>query len=148
MDQHLEPHQRATTPHDHSVHENRNIHSSARSNSSNQLTESHPNSAPASVNPEYENEEDTIDSSNLDGDTAADRPSSNWDSAVLDTWLYELCALVFSLACFIAIIAVLWAYDQKSTPTMWQGLTLNTIVSILATASKSSLIFVVGDAIV
>lgn len=64
-----------------------------------------------------------------------------------DTWLLEIVALVFSVACFIAIIILLRIYDQKPSPDLSHGLTLNTIVSLLATASRSSLLFAVAAAI-
>jgi hypothetical protein len=73
--------------------------------------------------------------------------SSRWESITLDTWLYQIIALCFSIACFIALISVLLVYDRKPTPKLSVGLTLNTVISTLATASKSSLIFVVGDCI-
>ncbi|KAJ5593446.1 hypothetical protein N7537_010350 [Penicillium hordei] len=75
------------------------------------------------------------------------RLSSGWSSLALDTWLFEIIAICFSVACFIAIFCILWVYDQTPTPKFSHGLTLNTIVSVLATASKSSLIFVVGQSI-
>lgn len=52
----------------------------------------------------------------------------------------------FSFLSFLAIIVVLAVYDQKPSPNLKRGLKLNTIISILATASKSSLIFVVSGA--
>lgn len=47
----------------------------------------------------------------------------------------------------LAICGVLLAYDNKKRPDMAYGLSLNTIVARLATASKSSLVIVVGEAI-
>ncbi|RJE20239.1 hypothetical protein PHISCL_07417 [Aspergillus sclerotialis] len=55
--------------------------------------------------------------------------------------------MAFSASCFIAIFGILLAYDQKESPSFPQGLTLNAIVSILSTGSKSSLIFVIGECI-
>ncbi|KAJ6019806.1 hypothetical protein N7499_003093 [Penicillium canescens] len=76
-----------------------------------------------------------------------DGRSSRWDAKMLDTWFYEICALCFSTLCFVAILCVLRVYDQKPTPKLSNGLTLNTVISVLATASKSSLIYVVGESI-
>lgn len=69
--------------------------------------------------------------------------SSLW----LDSWLFEWMTLTFSVACFIAISIVLWIYDKKVRPEMAYGLSLNTIVSVLATGCKSALVLVIGEAI-
>lgn len=66
---------------------------------------------------------------------------------ILDTWFYEILAIVFSLACFASILSVLVAYNQKPAPSLSYGLTLNAIIFILATESKSSLIFATGECI-
>ncbi|KAJ5570225.1 uncharacterized protein N7459_009655 [Penicillium hispanicum] len=56
-------------------------------------------------------------------------------------------AMAFSVASFLAIIIILSVYDQKPSPNLSHGLTLNTIVSLLATASRSSLLFAVAAAV-
>ncbi|RDW72391.1 DUF3176 domain-containing protein [Aspergillus mulundensis] len=71
--------------------------------------------------------------------------SDTWASIMLSTWLWEAVAMIFSMLCFAAIVGVLRAFDQKSRPSFAYGLTLNAIISILATASKSSLIYVIGE---
>lgn len=53
----------------------------------------------------------------------------------------------FSFLSFLAIVIVLAVYDQKPSPSLKWGLKLNTIISILAIASKSSLMFVVSETI-
>lgn len=75
------------------------------------------------------------------------RKKRNWGWLNLDTWFWEILSTVFSALCFIAILCLLLAYDQRASPRMPQGLTLNTIISVLATASKCSLLFGVGAAI-
>lgn len=66
----------------------------------------------------------------------------------LDTWLFEGIALAFSISCFIAVCVILLVYDNKLRPdTLLYELTLNTLVSILATGCKSALVLVVGEAI-
>lgn len=65
----------------------------------------------------------------------------------LDTWFWEGVAMVFSLLCFVAIICILAAFNQKTRPDFAYGFTLNAIVSILATASKSSLTYMIGECI-
>ena len=75
------------------------------------------------------------------------RKASYWSHLCLDTWFSEILAISFSLAGFIAIVAVLSSFDDKQSPQLAYGLTLNTIVSILATACKSSLLFLVAESI-
>lgn len=53
----------------------------------------------------------------------------------------------FSTLCFIALLCVLLVYDQKAMPSFPQGLTLNTIISILATGCKTSLLCLIGNTI-
>jgi hypothetical protein len=55
--------------------------------------------------------------------------------------------MVFSLLCFAAIICILGVFEGKARPHFAYGLTLNAIASVLATASKSSLIYVIGECI-
>ncbi|KAL3493505.1 hypothetical protein BJX62DRAFT_235333 [Aspergillus germanicus] len=66
-------------------------------------------------------------------------------SRVLNTWFYEILAAIFSIGCFIAIVAILIAYDGKPTRTFAYSLTPNTPVSILATASKAPPLFMIGE---
>lgn len=73
----------------------------------------------------------------------AREPKSIWQ----DTWLLECLAMVFSAACFIAICVLLKVYDNQPRPMMSYDVSLNAIVSVLATACKSCLAFVVGEAI-
>jgi hypothetical protein len=55
--------------------------------------------------------------------------------------------MIFSLTCFTCIIAALIVCDEKPMPRFPYGLTLNAIISLLATAFKSALIFVVAECI-
>lgn len=66
---------------------------------------------------------------------------------LLNNWLGEILGIIFSLACFIALAIILYTYNGQRLPRMKYGLTLNAIVSILATGSKASLMFVVASAI-
>ncbi|KAL4810344.1 hypothetical protein BDV18DRAFT_156711 [Aspergillus unguis] len=75
------------------------------------------------------------------------RKSETWSAKLLDTWLYEATAILFSAGCFIAVICILSVYNGKPAPSFSYGVTLNAIVSILATASKSALVFVIGECI-
>lgn len=73
--------------------------------------------------------------------------SQGWATLVLDTWFWEALAMVFSVLCFAAIICILGVFEGKARPHFAYGLTLNAIASVLATASKSSLIYVIGECI-
>lgn len=55
-------------------------------------------------------------------------------------WIPELLALAGSMLSFAMIIVLLSIFDKRSVFT-WNGLTLNTIVSILSLAMKSSSAF-------
>ncbi|KAJ5377132.1 uncharacterized protein N7496_004541 [Penicillium cataractarum] len=79
--------------------------------------------------------------------TLPKKKPSRWQQLILDTWILECLLMIFSLGCLVAICSVLLAYDNKTRPDMKYGLSLNAIISTLATASKSSLVFVVGEAI-
>ncbi|CAG8924537.1 unnamed protein product [Penicillium salamii] len=68
-------------------------------------------------------------------------------SMLLDTWIFECSALIFSIACFVAILGLLGAYNNEVRPEMAYKLSLNAIISILATGCKSSLALVIGEAI-
>ena len=93
-----------------------------------------------------------VDDSTLDERTDAQETdeaprSSRSTNSSSDTWLWEGTAVVFSILCFTAIFCVVRVYDQKASPTLPYGITLNSVISILGTASKSSLIFAVGESL-
>ncbi|KAL4902141.1 hypothetical protein BDW74DRAFT_180990 [Aspergillus multicolor] len=66
---------------------------------------------------------------------------------MLDTWFYGILATSFIVACFMGTIATLKVYSSKPAPNFAYGLTLNAIVSLLATASNSSLPLVIAECI-
>ena len=61
---------------------------------------------------------------------------------LLDSWVYEAVAIGLSIACLAAIAAIVAYYDEKAVPE--SVITLNTAVSVLSTAARSGLIFVVS----
>jgi hypothetical protein len=61
---------------------------------------------------------------------------------LLDSWVYEAVAMGLSIACLAAIAAIVAYYDEKAVPK--SVITLNTGVSVLSTATRSGLIFVVS----
>lgn len=64
---------------------------------------------------------------------------------LLDSWLCEAVAMSFSIGCLAAIVIVVGAHNGKRIPQFILGLTLNTIISVLSTASKASLMFVLSN---
>lgn len=68
----------------------------------------------------------------------------SWSSITLDTWILEGASLGFSIACLVSIYSILIAYNGEQRPDFIYKISLNTIISVLATACKSSLVFVVG----
>ncbi|KAF7518915.1 hypothetical protein G7054_g13272 [Neopestalotiopsis clavispora] len=67
----------------------------------------------------------------------------------LRDWQWEISASIFSLGCFAAIVGVLATYDAKSLAS-WNfvfGITLNTLIAILSTLSRSTLLVPVTSCI-
>jgi hypothetical protein len=52
--------------------------------------------------------------------------------------------MCFSVGCLIAIVFVVDVYDGERIPELISGLTVNAIISVLSTASRASLVFVVS----
>lgn len=77
--------------------------------------------------------------------TSHQTPTANWFyRTTLDTWIPEILALFISAASIIAITGILWSYNKTRSPELPYGITLNAIISILAVASRSMLIFTVS----
>ncbi|KAF7615662.1 hypothetical protein F9C07_2285034 [Aspergillus flavus] len=55
--------------------------------------------------------------------------------------------MVFSVACFVAIVAIVRAFDGKPAPVFWRVVALNAVVSVLGTASKCSLLYAMSQSI-
>ncbi|EGP86442.1 uncharacterized protein MYCGRDRAFT_43455, partial [Zymoseptoria tritici IPO323] len=72
------------------------------------------------------------------------KKSTSWNKILLDTWLPEIFILVLSVACLVTIIVILSVYDGTLSRELPYGITLNAIVSVLATASRSALLFPVA----
>ncbi|KAI0967336.1 hypothetical protein F4678DRAFT_465584 [Xylaria arbuscula] len=64
-----------------------------------------------------------------------------------DTWLWEIVLVILSGLFFALIIVILKIYNRKEVPQFAYGITLNAIISILATFSKSSLLVAVAASI-
>lgn len=74
------------------------------------------------------------------------RPSAH-NRLVLDTWICESIALVFSIGCVVAIAFTVGSFEGERIPELPSGVTLNAIISLLSTAARAALIFVVSAAI-
>ena len=78
------------------------------------------------------------------------RVPSRWaisSQPLSNTWLPEVSSLCLSIVSFAVIGVVVFIYDDHAAPSLPQGISLNAIVSVLATISKSALIFVVAACI-
>ncbi|KAK3073299.1 hypothetical protein LTR53_005251 [Teratosphaeriaceae sp. CCFEE 6253] len=74
--------------------------------------------------------------------------SSSWFGRLMyNSWFAEILAMAFSAACLVALALVLQTYDRGASPQLRYGLTLNAIISVLASASKASLVCAVAGAL-
>ena len=64
-----------------------------------------------------------------------------------NTWLAEILTLSLSVVSLATIAVVVLIYDGHAAPSLPRGITLNAVVSILATISKSALLFAVAACI-
>lgn len=55
-------------------------------------------------------------------------------------WAWEIISILFSIICMGAIVGVLFTYHSKAVPTLPSGLTLNALISLLATISKAAML--------
>ena len=55
-------------------------------------------------------------------------------------WLFEVLCIILSMACLIAVAVVLHSFDGHPVPTWHYGITLNAIISLLASVATFSLI--------
>lgn len=68
----------------------------------------------------------------------------NW---FFDWWMGELLSMLLSVVAFCSLVAVLLKYDDQTLPTLPHNVSVNFLVSNLATVSKSSLLLVVASAL-
>ncbi len=73
---------------------------------------------------------------------------SAWDSRLSrleviqqDSWVLEVTAFLFSLACFAALVIILLVYNDKPAPSLPYSVNLNAVIAVLGTAIRSSLLF-------
>lgn len=70
-----------------------------------------------------------------------------WRRIYANTWTFEIVTMAFSIACFVAIIAILVVFDGNILSPLPYGLTLNAIVSTLATGAEGALVCVLASAL-
>lgn len=59
-------------------------------------------------------------------------------------WALEILAICFSFSSLLGLVVLLGSYNGKEIFS-WHGVTLNAVVSILATASKAALMLAVAE---
>jgi hypothetical protein len=67
-----------------------------------------------------------------------------WNDTLSDWWWWELGSVLLSCACFAAVVIMLWMVQERSLSSWRSVISPNTLVSILATVSKSSLMLAVA----
>ena len=78
---------------------------------------------------------------------APDKRPSAYNRLIMDTWVCEAAAMVFSIGCIVAIAFTVGNYDGEPIPSLSLDVTLNTVISVLSTAARAALIFVVSSSI-
>lgn len=75
--------------------------------------------------------------------------SSKYDSShhLYNLWMWEILSILFSILCMAGIIATLLVYHRRPAPTLPLGLTLNALMSLLVTISKSAMLVSVASCI-
>jgi Protein of unknown function (DUF3176) len=64
-----------------------------------------------------------------------------------ECWLWEVLTIIVSVICMAAIITILLAYHRRPVQSLPSGITLNAIVSFLATVSKAAMLVSVASCI-
>ncbi|RMZ80328.1 hypothetical protein DV738_g2762, partial [Chaetothyriales sp. CBS 135597] len=67
-----------------------------------------------------------------------------WSRLIADSWILEIISGFVSFASIASIVGVLGAYNQKPVPPLIHGITLNAVISFLATISRSAIMLCVG----
>ncbi|OJJ67567.1 hypothetical protein ASPBRDRAFT_47625 [Aspergillus brasiliensis CBS 101740] len=63
----------------------------------------------------------------------------------LSGWTWEIVSCVVAVAALVAIIIVLYNYDNRPMPDWPYGITLNAVVSVLVTLMKAAMIFPITE---
>ncbi|KAL4982964.1 hypothetical protein BDW68DRAFT_194785 [Aspergillus falconensis] len=79
-----------------------------------------------------------------------DAPSFNKTTKFLmgkDNWLWEIISLILSAACVVAMVAILFDRQDTALAAWHLSIAPNTVISVLATVSKTSLLLPVAESI-
>jgi hypothetical protein len=80
------------------------------------------------------------------------QPAKGWPRSLLsafhpDIWLYEMLSLLIAMAAFACVVVVLRKYENKPSPQWPSGITLNSVVSWIATIFRTCLLMPVAECI-
>ena len=71
-----------------------------------------------------------------------------WQNRIwLDTWFFEVFSLFLCVGCAIAVGGIARAFEGKPLPNLPHGFTINAIVSILTTVTKSNLLLIMASSL-
>jgi hypothetical protein len=62
-------------------------------------------------------------------------------------WTWEIISIILSILCIAAIVGILLVYHSRPAPTLPSGITLNALISLLATISKAAMLVSVASCI-
>ncbi|KAF0328635.1 hypothetical protein GQ607_004047 [Colletotrichum asianum] len=77
--------------------------------------------------------------------TKAATDKSTTKMAILWVWRFDFLALLISCAAFAAIAALLGVYNERAQPEFAYNININTLIAILSTVLKATLVFVVAE---
>jgi hypothetical protein len=97
--------------------------------------------------PELGARDQNIDSSCEAANAAHTANPSAYNRLVLDTWVCETVAMIFSIGCVVAIAFTVGYYNGDPIPSLPSGVTINALISVLSTAARAALFFVVSSSI-
>jgi hypothetical protein len=70
-----------------------------------------------------------------------------YNRLVMDTCICEMIAMIFSIGCTVAIAFTIGNYNGGPIPSLPSSVTLNALISILSTAARAALVFVLSSTI-
>jgi heme/copper-type cytochrome/quinol oxidase subunit 2 len=65
---------------------------------------------------------------------------------VLDTWLIEIGCISLGISSLVVILVLLLQYNNEAQP-QWHGVTLNAVISVLATVARIGLVVPVAESL-
>jgi hypothetical protein len=114
-------------------------------NESNAITFAGLSNTPATLNASEHDPE--IDSRSKAVTAVHDKRPPMYNRLIMDTWICEMIAMIFSIGCTVAIAFTVGNYNGGPIPSLPSGVTLNALISILSTAARAALVFVLSSTI-